>query len=63
MIKSCVQQIVMKNRISLDGVMIYRSPTLYAWSDPLPMQVPLSSGSLLTLIVAPLVKKDCDRAI
>ncbi len=49
----------------LDGQEIYRSPRLQPWSTPLKVQVPLSPGSQLSLVVeaGSHSNKDCDWAI
>lgn len=49
----------------LDGQEIYHSPRLQQWSTPLKIQVPLSAGSQLSLVVemGDRSNKDCDWAI
>jgi WD40 repeat protein len=49
----------------LDDQEIYRSPRLQPWSTPLEIQVPLSSGSQLSLVVemGNRSNKDCDWAV
>ncbi len=49
--------------VFLDGVEVYRSETLYSWSDPVTMSVSIAGSSELMLAVDSLSNNECDWAI